>query len=163
MNIEGIYTTMYTGIHWLDIVGLAWIAQLLAAQYKSLAGIMETVAWICLQLPPLLCSQLVHQLEWVVAWGIIASAVDLGAYVCLLLTLNTYCRASVLGQGKKHKQDWLIAKAVRRAYLELFITIHWECWPVVCLAGWVWIMALIWEVQTGYHHYASLLLVRGNP
>ena len=35
---------MYMGIHRLDIVGLAWIAQLLAAQYKSLAGIMETVA-----------------------------------------------------------------------------------------------------------------------
>ena len=60
MNIEGIYNYMYMGIHWLDIVGLVRIAQLLAAQYKSLVGIMETVTWICLQLPPLLCSQLVH-------------------------------------------------------------------------------------------------------
>ena len=60
MNVEGIYNYMYMGIHLLDIVGLVRIAQLLAAQYKSLVGIMETVTWICLQLPPLLCSQLVH-------------------------------------------------------------------------------------------------------
>ena len=60
MHIDGIYNYIYRGIHWLDIVRLFWIAQLVAAQYESLVGIMETVAWSYLQLPPLLCSQLVH-------------------------------------------------------------------------------------------------------
>ena len=58
--IYGIYNYIYVGIHRLDIVGLLQIAQLVAAQYESLGGIMRTVAWNCLQLPRLLCSQLVH-------------------------------------------------------------------------------------------------------
>ena len=44
INIDGIYNYIYMGIHWLDIVGLFRIAQLFAAQYESLVGIMETVA-----------------------------------------------------------------------------------------------------------------------
>ena len=94
---------MYIGLHQLNRVGILQIAQLVAAQYESLVCFMRTVAWSCLPIPPLLCSQLVHLLEWVVAWGIRVSAVGLGAYVCLLLALNTYCCASVLGQGKRHK------------------------------------------------------------
>ena len=60
MNIDGLYNYMYTGIHLLDIVGLFRIAQLVAAHCESLVGVMETAGWSCLQLPPLLCSQLVH-------------------------------------------------------------------------------------------------------
>ena len=42
--IYGIYKYIYVGIHRLDIVGLLQIAQLVAAQYESLVGIMGTVA-----------------------------------------------------------------------------------------------------------------------
>ena len=44
MNIDGIYNYMYRGIHWLDILWLFQIAQLIAVQYESLVGVMETVA-----------------------------------------------------------------------------------------------------------------------
>ena len=50
---------MYVGHHWTDIAVLFQIAKLVAIQYDLLVGIMGIVAWSCLQLPPLLYSQLV--------------------------------------------------------------------------------------------------------
>ena len=55
-----IYNSMYMGINVSDIFGLLQIAQLIAVRYELLVGITGTVAWSYLQLPPLLCSQLVH-------------------------------------------------------------------------------------------------------
>ena len=40
MQTDSIYNYIYSAIHHLDIVGLFWIAQLVAAQYKLLVGIM---------------------------------------------------------------------------------------------------------------------------
>ena len=41
MHIDGIYNYMYRGIQWLDRIGLFWIAQLIAAEYELMVGMLK--------------------------------------------------------------------------------------------------------------------------